>query len=180
MPQSPPLTKFALVRRANLIEADGAVVPSHLTESVQVRTILTVEPNHSSGGKQAFAEFRLDPQKLLLIQGSLTPLGADELAFSMVFRDHDTLESPLSANVVAARSHVGPAGQVPVMQSCFACHSRPGIFSMNAYIQFFQPHATLRPPDLHEGDDAPWYTAQWKEQQYNWGLLQAYWGLSQP
>jgi hypothetical protein len=50
IPQVPLLTKFALVRRANLVDAKGAVVHSPLMESVQIRVIRTILPNNSTGG----------------------------------------------------------------------------------------------------------------------------------
>jgi hypothetical protein len=60
------------------------------------------------------------------------------------------------------------------MEGCASCHSAPGIASMNSYRQFFQEERTLQPPELVEGSSP---SSNWKQNQYDWGLLQAYWFL---
>jgi hypothetical protein len=167
LPQVPPLTKFALVRKANLIDTEGKIVQSPIIESIQLRVIRTELPNNSSGGEQSFFMFELDPSKLMQGQGGLTALRPDEQGFDGVFKGEDLIEQ---RGFRGGNSH----GEFARLQGCFACHSRAGIFSMNSYIQFFQNHRTLEPPKLEEGDSAS-YSLGWKEQQYNWGLLQAYW-----
>jgi hypothetical protein len=167
LPQVPLLTKFALVRRANLVDAGGEIVRSPIIESIQIRVILTERPNNSSGGEQAFLMFELNEADLMKGEGGLVALGKTEQGFDGVFKGEDQLEN---------RGHRDPNshGEFARMQGCFACHSRAGIFSMNSYIQFFQHERTVQPPVLAEGDSSS-YSIQWKEKQYDWGMLQANW-----
>lgn len=167
LPQVPLLTKFALVRRANLIDAEGNVIQSPITESVQIRVIRTELPENSSGGEQSFFMFELDPSALIKDHLGFVALRSDQMGFDGVFKSEDLLER---RDPRGSDSH----GEFKRLQSCFACHSRAGIFSMNSYIQFFQDQRTLEPPTLVEGNSS-YYSMAWKEQQYNWGLLQAYW-----
>jgi hypothetical protein len=171
LPQVPPLTKFALVRTANLINGEGELRSSPLTESIQIRVILTIRPHHSSGGGQSFNMFTLDQTKLMEGKGGLFAKGKSDVGFDMVFAGgRDFLQKRDERN-----ENPEFHGESARMTSCQNCHSAPGIFSMNSYIQFFQANRTLQPPDLHEGDDAAWSSETWKTKQYTWGLLHAYW-----
>lgn len=174
IPQVPLLTKFALVRKANLIDANGDIRSSPLIESVQIRVIRTIRPYYSSGGEQSFFLFTLDQKELMAGKGGLVAEGKSDLGFDLVLESG--AEDPLQK--YNARNS-GPAsnGEFPRLSSCFACHSAAGIFSMNSYRQFFQSNRTLLPPDLREEDDADWESEVWKQKEYNWGLLQAYWYL---
>jgi hypothetical protein len=167
LPQVPLLTKFALVRTSNLINANGELKSSPLTESIQMRVIRTIRANHSSGGEQSFIMFMLDQSKLMAGKGGLVAKSKSDQSFDMVFAGgRDFLQKNTGRN---------ENGESARMISCQSCHSAPGIFSMDSYIQFFQEKRTLQPPDLHEGDDAAWESATWKNNQYTWGLLHAYW-----
>jgi hypothetical protein len=79
----------------------------------------------------------------------------------------DTLERHWNSN------DTSPGVGAP-LTSCLQCHGGPGIFSMNSYRQLFKEQ-TVSPPDLEEGDKAGSDSVNWKEQQFDWGLLQAYW-----
>jgi len=168
VPQVPPFTKFALVRTANLINNKGEIRNSPLMESVQIRVIRTILPNHSSGGEQSFFLFTLDQRKLLQGEGGLVARGKDDLGFDLVL---EYGQDPLQKHSERSRDPVYH-GEFSRVSSCFSCHSAPGIFSMNSYIQFFQDRRTLVPPTLQEGTSE---SLEWKQEQYNWGLLQAYW-----
>jgi len=167
LPQVPILTRFALVRMANLINAEGEVTSSPLTESIQIRIILTIRPNQRPGGEQSFDMFTLDQMKLMAGEGGLVAENKGTRTFDMVFAG--------GRDFLQKRDERNENGEFPRMISCQACHGAPGIFSMNSYIQFFQANRTLQPPDLHEGDDAAWSSEVWKRKQYTWGLLHAYW-----
>ena len=64
-----------------------------------------------------------------------------------------------------------------LLQTCFECHSAPGIFSVNSYTGFLSFHDQMHPTDLtpldpaYNGRDA----IDWKQSQYSWGLLQGLW-----
>jgi len=164
LPQVPPLTKFALVRTANLIDAQGEPVNSPLTESVQLRVILT-------GPEESFGFFVLDQMKLMRGEGGLVARQRQQ-RFEMVLNRFmelfgDSLEPRWNAGTTA------PGVEAP-LSSCLQCHGRTGILSMNSYIQLFG-RATVAPPDLEEGEKAGPDSVNWKEQQYDWGQLRAYW-----
>ena len=168
LPQVPLLTKFALVRSAQFIDQDGEISSSPLVESVQIRVIRSILPR--SGGGQDFAMFTLDQSKLMKGEGGLVPVGKAEHIYDMVLGGVDPLEGKNIRN-----RNPDPSGKFAGMESCFGCHRDWGIFTMNSYVEFFQPVRTLKPPDLREGGDAAWEATTWKMGQYDWGLLQAYW-----
>lgn len=176
IPQVPLLTKFALARTAMVINTDGDIVSVPLTESVQVRVIRTIEPHNSSGGLQDFFMFKLSPSKLMAGGGGLVALGPKEAVYDLILGGPiDSLEDAPSYHLALGDPPPRTDGRGTPLSSCFACHSAPGIFSMNSYIQFFQPVRSLKPPDVREGYDSAWSTMGFKRDQYNWGLLQAYW-----
>lgn len=172
LPQVPPLTTFALVRMANLIDANGEPVNSPLMESIQLRLIRTL-----SGGDLGSAQFPflfiLDQSKLMKGQGGLIAQQKRNKGFEMVLSQlmmisGDSLERRYGDNG-------SPEGETS-LNTCFQCHSEPGIFSMNSYNQsLFQDKRTLWPPDLEEAVNPGLDSVNWKQQQYDWGLLQAYW-----
>jgi hypothetical protein len=176
LPQVPPLTKFALVRTANLINAKGDVVNSHLVETIQIRVI----PSKVAGYDRkslVFEMFTLDQSKLLKGEGGLIAMGKDAMSFDMVLNQFmmdsgDHLEK--NPDVQIPDRNPGWNGKVAQFTTCFSCHSGgPGIFSMNSYTQLFGER-TLKPPDLREGEGGA-DAAGRKGREYNWGLLQAYW-----
>jgi len=171
LPQVPVLTKFALVRMANLIDARGDAVNSPLMESVQLRVIGALSSTEKRGSEEYLDFFILDQMKLMRGQGGLVARKKTQ-RFEMVLSrlmmiSGDTLERHWNAE------DTSPGEDAP-LTSCLQCHGGPGIFSMNSYRQLFQDQ-TVTPPDLEVGDKAGADSVTWKEQQYDWGLLQAYW-----
>ena len=158
-PQAPPQTQFALARRMMVVNNAGEIVPTRLTESVQIRVL--PDPQNPSGSKaQTFLEFRLRRQELVDGQGGgFSAVQSDE-------RDRsDMLELGPSPNRETRK---------PIMRSCRICHPQQGILSMNSYTGSMDNVSRLRgirslvgsPLILQE--DA---TIAWKHKQYSWGLL---------
>jgi len=169
LPQVPVLTEFALIRRANLINAKGDSVESPLVESVQIRVIRDL--SKSVPQSEAFVDFSLDQTKLMQGDGGLVALKKGQKVFERVLEQNrivsgDSLEKQLSGTSAWN-------GQFDLMDSCFNCHQGEGIGTMNTYTQLFREQ-TVRPPELREHSN-PGDSGYWKSQRYDWGLLQAYW-----
>ena len=109
-PPFPKGTKLALVRRAMLIDTSHRVVPSNLTESVQIRVI--------RDGEVPF-EFRLSRSQLFADRaGGLRPSGDDERDFKTGFLAHmwDEFEYRPSGRTFSDAS-------LQPMKRCSVCHT---------------------------------------------------------
>jgi hypothetical protein len=157
-PQVPPQTQFALARRMIVVNDFGEMVPTHVTESVQVRVL--PDPATPGADAQTFLEYRLRRQNLIGGQGGgLTAVERHE-------RDRSDMLD------------LGPRHDdekhVPILGSCRNCHIDQGILSMNSYTGSMDNVSRLRGiRSLVEGplkrqEDA---TFAWKQGQYSWGLL---------
>ena len=170
LPQVPPMTIFALVRKANLIDDKGELVNSPLTESFRLRVIRSLSTHGDTPAQNPFF-FTLDQAKLLKGKGGLIAQ-QKEPGFDMVLNklfaiSGDTLERRYGDRESAE-------GET-LLTSCLQCHgSGPGIFSMNSYTQSFSV-PRLSAPNLQEGENAGPDSVNWKMHQYDWGLLKAYW-----
>jgi hypothetical protein len=123
LPQVPPLTTFALVRMANLIDANGEPVNSPLMESVQLRVIRTLSGGYQHATQSPFL-FTLDQVKVMRGEGGLVAQKSQQ-AFEMVLRrlmtiSNDRLERSYNSNG-------GSAGGAEVpLSNCMTCHSGGG------------------------------------------------------
>ncbi len=54
LPQFPPGTRVALVRQMMLLDQKGDIVPTHLTEEVQIRLYKTIPIDAQNPGEQEF------------------------------------------------------------------------------------------------------------------------------
>jgi hypothetical protein len=71
----------------------------------------------------------------------------------------------------------------PILDRCVACHSAPGIHSVQSRKQLLKPNrAQLDPANGRNPDDfynGLWWqfddALAWKEMRYDWGLLNGYW-----
>jgi hypothetical protein len=188
-PQLPVGTEMALVRRALLIDSSHKVQPSPLTESVQLRVYrevpdMTVQTFDAAlvGGTaasrraqqwQAVQEFRLRRSLLFAGRaGGLCPVGADERDFKTGFGSHpfDVFEN---TGYRPPDRSFAEASQIPVRDTCFACHSLPGVFSFNSFFHYrvnLQPRDGQHPFSLTEMPVAEVARAavKWKEGRPNW------------
>jgi hypothetical protein len=159
VPQLPPQTQVALARRMMLINDSGDMVPTRLTESVQIRVLH--DPTSSQDGVQTFLEFRLRRQDLIADQGGgLAAVAGDEKdreeMLFLSFGDHEK--------------------RLPILDSCRHCHlgpnGGPGILSVHSYTDAFdgtrRGPRTLTESELKIQESA---TIHWKRKQYSWGLL---------
>jgi hypothetical protein len=188
LPQLPAGTQVALVRRALLIASPAQVIPSPVTESIQLRVyrevpeltkqVLDAALGGGTAGSlrahswQSFHEFRLS--RLLLFggrAGGLRPV-SDEPDFKTGLGAHPWDE--FETCTPQGRPFPG-AGQVMVKETCFPCHSLPGVYSFNTFFSFRTARGTddPRPASLRETipSEVLGSAARWKQERPHWASL---------
>jgi hypothetical protein len=160
LPQFPEGTQAVLARRALLVDADGEVVASPITESVEHRVYRSIAPltpqdfadAHRIGpgffarAGQDFEEFSLNRAALLSHRdGGLLPLAESEPIFS-TFSTHGS--DPLEGSMRWLRTDAAAA-----RMGCKDCHAAPGVYSINSFVPFrLMPGPSgLTAPQLSEG-----------------------------
>jgi hypothetical protein len=158
-PALPAGTQVALLREAILVTDRGRLIPTRLTESVQLRIY------HDLGEvNQKPVEFRLRRQALLAGKGSgLTPADSreQERAFLLF----------MGANA--------GDGHAPILSSCRHCHGGASIFSVRG----FAPRdrgGGYRDLAATKRDSEERAVVRWKYDRYSWGLLEGLTGPAQP
>jgi hypothetical protein len=181
LPQFPVGTQAALVRQMLLIDREGQIAITHVTESVQLRVFRMIpkpmperEPRRDTSHDQDFYE--LTRSRALLFadrNGGLRPLGRDEKDFATQLLVHTFDEFEMPPDNAPFERRMGQP-----MQSCLGCHDRPGIYSFRIYVGGVYPHGRNYLPDLQANNDANTegrLIAMRKREQYSWGLLQGLW-----
>jgi hypothetical protein len=183
LPQFPVGTQVALLRQMMLFDRAGNLVPTPITESLQIRVyrqITNRQDRNNTGAdwpaariEQAVYEIRLDQAQLFAGKaGGLRAVTHDETEFAVFStQGNDAFEPP-------ARGHGDPrfpAGNI--LDRCAVCHSAPGINSVQVRRQLLRPNpAQVDPAPPY---DSLWWASQdalsWKARQYDWGLLNGYW-----
>lgn len=178
LPQFPVGTEVALVRQLIVISNAGELVPTRLTESVQLRvyhavTLGTRYMNYINGPSshdQDFFEFRISRPELFAGQaGSLVAVGPDQTEFA-TFQTHgmDPFESA-----------DGPDRESVIRQRCFACHSDSGIHAVQSRLEWMKPkHGSSLQDSSAMEDTISWEsyaTVARKEHQASFKLLQSLW-----
>ena len=173
LPQFPEGTQTALVRRLILIDDQGNLTPTNITESVQLRVYRAIPPGTEIRQEEArrtqdVFEFGLDRRKLFEGEaGGLRAVLPGEQHFSL-FRAHgidwfEKMDDPENLQGV-------------VLSSCASCHASPGIHSFLSFSERrFVP--SIRPPAFVESKiaDSEFMAAGEKSRQYEWGLLRGMW-----
>jgi hypothetical protein len=176
LPQFPVGTHVALVRQLIVVDSTGKLVPTKLTESVQLRVYHAITPgtrymnyiNGPSSHDQDFFEFRMSrPELFARRNGGLVGVGPTETDFA-TFNAHgmDAFDpaSPLE-------------GQNIILKRCAGCHSDAGIHSVQSRTRW------MKQPPRAGGQSEPfaWETAVTiarKAQQPEFKLLQRLWQSS--
>jgi len=178
LPQLPVGTEVALVRQMIALDTVGKLVPTPLTESVQIRVYHAITPgtkymnyiNGPSSHDQDFFEFQMRRQQLFAGQGgglvAVAPNQTEFAAFSTHGLDPFDESSPLRAEGVA-------------LKRCPACHSDSGIHSVQSRMQWMQRQTNHEEPKPDSNTDAlVWetsVTASFKENRREFKLLQKFW-----
>ncbi len=190
LPQIPLGTEMALVRRALLIDSSHRPVASTVSESVQLRVYreipaMTKETLDASlvGGTaanqkaqqwQSFYEFRLSRPLLFAGRaGGLRAINIHERDFKTGFRAHgwDPFERRQPGRLFPE------ADQQSIRQTCFSCHSLPGITSFNSFSDDwrggFVSGKMRHPAALSEVSvsEASASGIEWKKSRPNWIAL---------
>ncbi|MCI0620130.1 MAG: hypothetical protein L0387_00370 [Acidobacteria bacterium] len=168
LPQFPAGTQVALVRRMLLVDSQGHLRVSPLVESVQIRVYAEVPGKdgrrrnvEETRKQQSVFEFVLDRAKLFRGKaGGLHAIETTESDF-MTFQTHgfDPFESKQAGQGEFVK------GQFPMLLQCFVCHSGSGVVSIRSRL-------SLGFDDDHSGLGEAQKTMRWKQQRYEWGLLQ--------
>jgi hypothetical protein len=161
LPQFPAGTEFALVRRMCVIDTAGKIVPTPITEDLELRRYLAivqpriiVETNRAGGESVHY----IPPMQFF--------------AFQM-----DRKKDGLLRAVGERRAPQPSDSESGLVKECFECHQSAGIHSVNCYTRLFQPQLT-DPPKLYSNPDINHQirgAIDWKERQFSWGLLQGLW-----
>jgi hypothetical protein len=166
LPQFASRTQVVLMRRMMLLDHEGNVVPTHLTELLQIRAYAGI----GATDKQENSEFRLSREKLFAHQaGGLRVIGPDDRKFSVFMTQGNDAFEPL-------HRHEGLERSPPVLETCVSCHRESGIYSVLTYTHSLKT-LIYRPPELKfwSPTQQAMGTVYWKQRQHDLGLLQGLW-----
>jgi hypothetical protein len=154
LPQFPPGTQAALMRRMVLTNSSGELVVSPITESIQVR-VYAKDPHEvqfDTPDAQYFYEMTLLPEELFQGSGGLRARDGEPTARRLTFAKATLFSQP---------SH------------CRNCHGGAGVLSLNTYTHAFGtfPNSPWFEPTSATRQDTN--TLNWKKRDYTWGLLSA-------
>jgi hypothetical protein len=184
LPQFPVGTEVALVRQMILFDNQGTLVATPITESVELRVYRSITARHDRNNvrvdwpaarvEQDFYEVRLSPSQLVEGQaGALRAVARGEKEFPLFSTQGDDV-----FEVVAGRQDPSATFRNSlILAGCAACHSAPGINSVQSRRHLLKPKRRQADPDPPY--DALWWesenTVSWKANRYDWGLLNGYW-----
>lgn len=180
VPQFPVGTKLALLRRMMLIDQRGKPVGSPVVQSLQLRTILKIDPDEPRAlpDQVRMQEFTLARERYLAGEkNALRTIGPKDRA-RVVFKshNHDFFQDPSWS--AEDRQRLGKPGreQPLVLQNCFGCHRDQGALSMNSYTRAFSA-VLSKNPEIKERSfaDQIKLTSEWKTKHDSWKRLREDW-----
>ncbi len=182
LPQFPAGTEVALLRQMMVIDGDGNLLPTALTESLQIRVYHSVTSgspymnyqNGPSSHDQDFFEFRFT-RPLFFAQraGGLRAVQAGEREFPVLLSfGIDPFE--------ASRKHAWARQPDEILHSCRVCHADSGIQSVQSRERWLGPPPRNRAPETEPSLSRAvnWETGKTierKQQQNNFKILLRYW-----
>jgi len=186
LPEFPTNSQWVLARCLCVIDTDGRIQPTRVVESIQLRTYLgfgepeVVMITNQNGyvvpvgiPPQRFNEFQMTRG----VQANLISLAQDQRDFTFVHfmgMGFDAFENDRGGEAYDVRQW-----QSRVLGTCRQCHTATGIYSVNSFTRFLsfsfpppgQTAHLIESTPVHESE----VTVDWKQQQFNWGLLQGLW-----
>ena len=178
LPQFPANSQWALARRMCVIDTEGRIRLTHVIESIQMRTYLNYNRFYGvarldSNRPQHFNEFRMSRDA----QADLISVAQDEGGFTSNNRFFSMGFDPFEMNRAGQTNQDAVTYQTRVLGNCMECHFAPGIFSVNSFTRFLSGGPTFQTTQMvgfDLGRDAL-ETVNWKQRQFDWGLLQGLW-----
>ena len=191
IPQFPTNTEWALVRRMCVIDTDGKIQPTPITENIQMRryyaftrptTVIVTNRNGFvtpvSIPPINYFEFQMNRRQ----NCELREIGKDENGFNFVhFQGMGIDQFEYTSRNASNEVEVLDSAKLQsvTLRTCIECHSARGIFSVNSYTRSLsfsessaQSPANLTPLDFNR---ETMNTIYWKQRQFDWGLLQGLW-----
>jgi len=154
LPQFPPGTQVALIRRMVLTTSGGELKVTPIIENIQIRVYVKdpKEVHSGTSGSQDFYELPLAPEELFKGNGGLRASNGKHHARQLTF----------------AKVNLFSQGA-----GCSSCHGGPGVLSLNTYTNVFgtPPSSPWFEPSSVSWQDT--HTLNWKKRDYTWGLLSA-------
>jgi hypothetical protein len=186
LPSFPAGTEVALVRQLTLFDNQGNLAPAPVIESVQMRVYrdVTATPARyfGSGDMAEVAKnsgqdfYQITLSRPLLFSnkaGGLRAPGRDERELSTFQQKGDDLIDDISEK--PALKDAWP----PALQTCLMCHSGGGVRSLNSLEKLLKPNRRQQDFPGAEVYTPGWWlnagTPYWKQDRYEWGLLNGYW-----
>ena len=186
LPQFPVRTQVALVRQMtySTVGASSCQRQSPRACKIRVYRAITAREDRNNvavdwpaaGKEQDFYEVRLSQARLFAGQaGGLKAVARDETEFSVFqTQGQDVFE-------FSAKRHVPKELGAPILDRCVTCHSAPGINSLDSRSKLLKPNYLQR--DSESAYPTRWWendgTIYWKQERYDWGLLNGFWKASE-
>jgi hypothetical protein len=182
LPQFPVGAQLALVRKMVVIDNQGDLVPTRLTEGVQIRVHRAISKtipegfNFDSNAEttaQDFFEIKLSRARLFAgHSGGLRALARDEKEF-LLFQSHgDDPFDWVKENELMER------GRITTLKFCVNCHFMPGVHSMNSRLDLMGAQAELIASDINNETKVTIGWKQTNQAKYDWRMLQRLWRAS--
>ncbi len=185
LPSFPAGTEVALVRQMTTFDDHGNLTAAPITESVQLRVYYAITTTQArffesdwneviKKSGQDFYEIRLSRALLFAGKnGGLRATNRDE-------RELSTFQQEGDDEIEEFDEHPDFKRMWPTnLQTCVSCHNGGGVRSFNSVARIFKPSRLqhdLPSNERYAGhcwlDDL---TATWKQDRYDWGLLNGYW-----
>jgi hypothetical protein len=188
LPELPVGSELALVRRALLIEAQGQIVASQLTESVQVRITTSARIPQADGGGLAEYPQRATVQEFQMRRADLfanSPIGLidvsaerDHITGFSVRLQHDEFE--VDRGGTDERHAMQPFQPSPLTrrERCFQCHQVSNFFGTRSFQRTWNIDERLQDKSLPmfpvaamEVQAVETAAIKWKESQPGWSEL---------
>jgi len=182
LPQFPVDTQLALVRKMVIIDNQSDLVPTRLTEDVQIRVHRAISKtipdgfNFDSNAErtaQDFFEIKLSRAKLFAgHSGGLRALARDEKEF-LLFQSHG--DDPFD---LVKENESMERERIITLKLCVNCHFLPGVHSMNSRLDLMGAQASLIASDINNETKVTIGWKQTNQAKYDWRLLQRLWRAS--
>ena len=184
-PEFPTNSQWALVRRMCVIDTDGKIRPTHVVESIQLRTYLGfgepefVDVTNVDGtvGTHIIPPQRFNEFQITRPSAELISLGQNERAVTKILFSNGI--DPFEFSGFGGERSSSVTNDLPiVLQTCYQCHSASGIYSVNSFTRLLSlevPPAVTTQMGESDGSRDEEMGLFSKELRADWGLLQGLW-----